>query len=60
VAISKCTPYKDVKVAGTWRYCKAGFYDSGKIKRDSGFVNVMQALLEKRAEGRYDMSHNAQ
>ena len=34
MAISKYTPYKYVKVDGTWRYGKAAFHDNGKIKPD--------------------------
>jgi hypothetical protein len=60
VALSKYTLCKYVKVDGTWRYCKAAYHDNGKIKPDVVFVNVKQALLEKHAEGRYDMSHNDQ
>lgn len=60
MAISKYTLYKYVKVAGTWRYRKAAYYDNGKIKPDIVFVDVKQALLEKHPEGRYYMSHNGQ
>lgn len=58
MAISKYTLYKYVKVAGTWRYCKAAYHDNGKIKLDIVLVNVKQALLEKHPEGRYYMNHN--
>jgi hypothetical protein len=58
MATSKYTLYKYVKVAGTWRYCKAAYHDNSKIKPDIVFVNVKQALLEKHPEGRYYMSHN--
>src|SRR5258708_17542483 len=60
MGISKYTLYKYVKVAGTWRYCKAAYHDNGKIKPDVVFVNVKQALVEKHPEGRYYMSHNGQ
>ena len=58
MGISKYTLYKYVKVAGTWRYCKAAHHDNGKIKPDVVFVNVKEGLLEKHPEGRYYMSHN--
>jgi integrase len=58
MGISKYTLYKYVKVAGTWRYCKAAYHDNGKIKPDVVFVNVKEGLLEKHPEGRYYMSHN--
>jgi integrase len=58
MAISKYTLYKYVKVTGTWRYCKAGYHDNGKIKPDVVFVNVTPGLIEKHPEGRYYMSHN--
>ena len=31
MGISKYTPYKYVKVNGTWRYCKAAYHDNGLI-----------------------------
>src|SRR6267154_6672682 len=58
MGISKHTLYKYVKVAGTWRYCKAAHHDNSKIKPDVVFVNVKEGLLEKHPEGRYYMSHN--
>jgi len=58
MGISKYTLYKYVKVAGTWRYCKAAYHDNGKIKPDVVFVNVKEGLLEKHPEGRYYMSHS--
>jgi len=58
MGISKYTLYKYVKVAGTWRYCKAAYLDNGKIKPDVVFVNVKEGLLEKHPEGRYYMSHS--
>jgi len=58
MGISRYTLYKYVKVDGTWRYCKAAYHDNGKVKPDIVFVDVKQALLEKRPEGRYYMSHN--
>ena len=60
MAISKYTLYKYVKVAGTWRYCKAAYHENGKIKPDIVFVSVKEGLLEKHTEGRYYMSHNGQ
>jgi integrase len=60
MGISKYTLYKYVKVDGIWRYCKAAYHDTGKIKPDVVFVNVKQALLEKHTEGRYFMSHNGE
>lgn len=60
MAISKYTLYKYVKVAGTWRYCKAAYHENGKIKPDVVFVSVKEGLLEKHTEGRYYMSHNGQ
>jgi hypothetical protein len=56
MAISKYTLYKYVKVAVTWRYCKAAYHDNGKIKPDIVFVDVKQGLLEKHPEGRYYMA----
>jgi hypothetical protein len=41
MAISKYTLYEYVKVAGTWRYCKAAYHNS-KTKPDIVFVNVKQ------------------
>jgi integrase len=58
MAISKYTLYKYVKVASTWRYCKAAYHDNSKIKPDVVFLNVKEGLLEKHPEGRYYMSHN--
>src|SRR5260370_9909274 len=58
MAIPKYTLYKFVKVAGTWRYCKAAYHDNGKIKPDIVFVDVKKNLEEKHPEGRYYMSYN--
>ncbi len=60
MGISRYTPYKYVRIDGTWRYCKAAYHDNNKIKPDIVFVNVKEELLEKHAEGRYYMSHNGQ
>jgi len=43
--ISKYTLYKYVKVDSTWRYCKAAYHDSSKIKPDVVLVNVKEGLL---------------
>jgi hypothetical protein len=52
MANSKYTLYKYVKVAGTWRYCKAAYHEDSKIEPDIVFVNVKQALLEKHPAAR--------
>jgi hypothetical protein len=52
------TLYTFVKVAGTWRYCKAAYHDNGKIKPDIVFVDRKKNLEEKYPEGRYYMSYN--
>src|SRR5260370_20883101 len=58
MANPKYTLYKFVKVAGTWRFCKAAYHDNGKIKPDIVFVDVKKNLEEKHPEGRYYMSYN--
>jgi hypothetical protein len=49
--------YKYCKTNSGWRYCKAAFYSSGKIKPN---VVIVRGVEEKHTEGRYFLNFNSQ
>ena len=55
ISVAKLTIYKHVRTGSGWRYCKAAFHPSGKIKPN---VVVVSGVEEKHTEGRYFLINN--